>query len=148
MTDRGLAPQSLKFMASKVTFVSFDVIQFRENEMRSHWYRYEDIDLYYFQTLDGKIAKIHVSLFGQVIEWNPYDGLRTGLLVESENEGGASEVVQYDARANRTTVAQAIEVLEHASRIELDQREILLGCLRKPEALSFSFFKKILKLFF
>ena len=149
MSERVLSPESIEAMAGKIAFVSFDVIQFRDNEMRSHWYHYKEIDLYYFQALSGVIAKIHISIFGQVVEWNPMDGLRTGMLIEQEGEAGVSELIRYDARANQESLKQSMKVLEQAHKIELVQRQQLLSCLRQgPRTERLSFLRKILKVLF
>jgi len=148
MSERALPPESIKTMAENIAFVSFDVIQFRDNEMRSHWYRYREIDLYYFQTLNGDLAKLHISIFGQVIEWNQLDGIRTGLLIEEESEAGVSEIVQYDARTNRASVEQALEVLRHAVKIEAPQRAKLIACLNTGSAGVSHGWRAFLKRFF
>jgi hypothetical protein len=129
MSERAFAPDTIKNMAENDAFVSFDVIQYGNSEMRSHWYRYRDIDLYYFQTTDGDVAKIHITIFGQVVEWNKLDGVRTGLLIEHEGEAGVSEIVQYDARPNTACVKQAMDVLTQARKIEKADRERLLARL-------------------
>ncbi len=147
MPEKALSPDSIKIMAQNIAFVSFDVIQFREHEMRSHWYRYEDIDLYYFQTTDGTVAKIHMSIFGQVVEWNAMDGVRTGLLIEQEGVAGVSEVVQYDARVNQSSLEQAQLVLSWAQKIEEHQRQVLRRCLAGEMIFHVSFWKKIARWF-
>lgn len=148
MSEKVLLPQSIQNMAEKITFVSFDVIQFHDNEMRSHWYRYEDIDLYYFQNLAGDISKIHISVFGEVIEWNPLDGLRSGLLIEAEGDAGITEVIQYDARPSSKCLEQAVEILRAARNIELHQREQLICCLINGRVnLPKTFWQRVLSLF-
>jgi len=144
MAERYLAAESIKVMAQKVAFVSFDVIQFKDHEMRSHWYRYEELDLYYFQNDDGEIVKIHISLLGQVVEWNPLDGLRTGLLVEQECDKEVFQIIQYDARPNADSVGQSVEILENAAAIEEPQRLQMLQFLQgQARVTKPSFFKKL-----
>ena len=111
-------------MAQRLNFVSFDTLKIENQSIQSHWYRHEDIDLYYFQREDGSFIKVHVSVLGQIIEWNPLDGTRTGLMVEEEQGGEVFETVQYDARANGQSVAQSLVVIEHASCIDAELRQI------------------------
>lgn len=159
MAEASVSLNSLKTMAQKVRFVSFDVIQYQDKEMKSHWYRHEDsIDLYYFQSASGdksadsgRIVKLHLSVMGQILEWNPYDGVRTGLLIEEERAGGVFEIIQYDLRANEKTQAQCLLILNNAFLIESEVRERLIACVENqstksvPATSVLSFFKKLWK---
>lgn len=150
MSALALSLESLKTIAQEIHFISFDVVQFRDSEMRSHWYKHEsvDIDLYYFQNPEGHVIKIHVSIFGQVLEWTYLDGLRTGLLVEEETPAGVSEVIQYDARFNTETLQQGLEILRHAKAMDYEQRQRLVRCLGLEQGVIVSFWKKLFKRFF
>lgn len=127
--------ESIKTLAQRMNFVSFDTIQMEAQSIKSHWYRHEEgIDLYYFQKDDGRFLKLHISCFGQVIEWNPMDGTRTGLMIEEELGGEVFETVQYDARANRESVEQSVVILENASAIDEALRNELMVLLKHSEA--------------
>ncbi len=136
MHEKLVSTTSLKSMAEKIHFVSFDVVKFQDKEMRSHWYRYDAVDLYYFEKTDGDIVKINVNIFGQFMEWNPYDGLRTGVIVEEEKGGEVYEATQYDPELNESTRAQAQLILENAFQIETAKRQALLICLQKEHKIS------------
>lgn len=142
-------------MAAQIEFVSFDMIQIRDKELKSHWYKSEHIDLYYYQLSSGKLAKFHISLFGQVLEWSPKGGSRTGLLVEEERQDAVFEAIQFDLRPNLATIAQAVLVLKNALCVESHVREELLryfeSVLKNPVAEKSwfsgiaSFFRKLLR---
>lgn len=127
MSARAYSMENIKKMAGDIQFVSFDTIKIRDQELKSHWYKSENIDLYYFQNPSGALAKFHISLFGQILEWAPMAGLRTGFLIEEELQSAVSELIQYDQRANPTTVAQAKLVLNNASSVESGVRDEILN---------------------
>ncbi|MCC6138036.1 MAG: hypothetical protein IT287_05350 [Bdellovibrionaceae bacterium] len=126
--------ESIKNLAQKMNYVSFDVLQVQDQSVKSHWYRHEEgIDIYYFQKEDGSFIKLHISFFGQVIEWNPLDGTRTGLLVEQEQGNEVVETVHYDARANSQSLAQSLMIIENANCIAQDLRDELTVLLQLPQ---------------
>ncbi len=137
MIRQGQSLHILKSMAQKIHFISFDVVQFQDKEMRSHWYQYESLDLYYFEKTNLDLVKIHINVFGQVVEWNGLDGVRTGVLIEEEKEGQVFEVLQYDSRPNEKAIAQCLLVLENAFQIEPKQREKMIKCIQNRETKSF-----------
>lgn len=133
MSNFGHSLGALKSMAQKVKFVSFDVVQFQDKEMRSHWYKHDSIDLYYFEKSDHDLVKIHVNVFGQVVEWNRYDGARTGVMIEEEKANEVFEVLQYDQRPNTRALAQCLMVLENAFHIEDAARKKMIDCLQNSQ---------------
>ena len=145
MSEIAVSLDSLKTMAQKVRFVSFDVIQYQDKEIKSHWYKHDSIDLYYFQRGDGGIVKLHICIMGQILEWNPFDGVRTGLVIEEERAGGVFEIIQYDSRASYNAQAQSLLILSNAFLIEADIREKLICCLenKKTGSIFFSFLTKL-----
>jgi hypothetical protein len=132
MQGSAFSLEGIKKMASQIQFVSFDMIQIRDKEMKSHWYKSDNIDLYYYQTHTGKLVKFHISLFGQVLEWSPRTGVRTGLLVEVEMLDTVSESVHYDKEANAATMAQAMLVLKNALSVDAAVREELIQQVEAP----------------
>lgn len=107
--------ENLQMMAEKMEFISFDSLQMQGREIKSHWYRYGDIDFYYFEDrhYQPSVIKFYLSIFGQVIEWTPFDGLRTGVVVQSERSEGVTETVQFDRELNRAAVEQFHLFFEH-----------------------------------
>lgn len=149
-----LTIESIKTLAQRMNFVSFDTLQMETQSVQSHWYRHEEgLDLYYFQKEDGRLLKLHISCFGQVIEWNPLDGTRTGLLVEEEKGGEVFETVHYDARANRESVEQSVVIVQNANAIDEHLRKELLALLNHTGGVpqkreERSFFKRLFKRMF
>lgn len=129
-----LSLESIKNLAQNMNFVSFDILHVEQYAVKSHWFRHEQgLDLYYFQKDDGRLVKLHIAFFGQVIEWNPLDGTRTGMMVEEEMGSEVVETVHFDARANRESLAQCLMIIENASCLENDLRFELLSLLQLPQ---------------
>lgn len=126
----------IKTLAQRMNFVSFDTLELENQSVRSHWYRHDDgLDFYYFQKDDGRLIKLHISVLGQVIEWNPLDGTRTGLLVEHEQGGEVFESIHYDSRANHASLEQGVVVIENANGLASPLREELLRVLQHSESI-------------
>lgn len=129
-----LTIESIKTLAQRMNFVSFDTLQMERMSVQSHWFRHEDgLDVYYFQKDDGRLIKLHISCFGQVIEWNPMDGTRTGLMIEQEHGGEVIETVHYDARASHESVKQSVVILENASAIDKTLRQELVRLVQHSD---------------
>lgn len=127
--------ESIKTLAQNMNFVSFDILQVEQYSVKSHWYRHEQgLDIYYFQKDDGRLVKLHIAFFGQVIEWNPLDGTRTGLLMEEEIGSEVIETVHFDSRTNKESLAQSLVILENASCLAQDLRDQLLVLLQFPQS--------------
>lgn len=132
-----LTIDSIKTLAQRMNFVSFDTLQVEDQSVQSHWFRHEDgLDIYYFQKSDGRFIKLHISILGLVIEWNPMDGTRTGLMVEQEHGGEVFETVHYDVRANNESVAQSLVILENASCISEPLRQELAVLLKHSDKIT------------
>lgn len=132
MSAEPLYLESVKIMAQKMTFVSFDTLQVEGLEIKSLWYRYKDLDFYYFEAQDQRIIKLHVSAFGEVVEWNPYDGLRTGMIVQKEQAQGVFEVVHFDSRPSLTSIEQVQTIIAEAACLDHQQRLRLQAIFSTP----------------
>lgn len=117
--------ESIKSMAQKLQFLSYDSIQMDGMEIKSLWYQYKDLDFYYFETQDQRLVKLHVAAFGEVVEWNPFDGIRTGLIVQKEQAQGLFEVMHFDARPNRASIERVQSIIDNAGCLELSQKQKL-----------------------
>lgn len=107
----------LQTLAKNLKLASIDIIKTKNMDIESHWFRsIGPADLYYWKTKD-KIVKHQVSLFNQVIEWNEYDGVKTGY-VSDEAEVEKSEIICFDESVNVNVVEQAIEFLGNVISIE------------------------------
>lgn len=115
--------------------LAIDVQQGETTEFLSRWFHSpQDADLFIWFDGDHRIIKTQVSYFGQVIEWNPFDGTRTGLIIEEEAAGGreeeVTEIIRFDERAQARAVEQAIRVLRHVPELAEADRARLIRNLR------------------
>lgn len=107
----------LESLARSLKLTSIDVIKTRDMDIESHWYRSMGAaDLYYWKTKD-KIIKHQISIFDQVIEWNEFDGVKTGYISE-QRDADNSQVIQFDDRLNTHVLHQALDFLNNVDSIE------------------------------
>ncbi len=111
----------LDSLAKSLKLVSIDVIKTTNMDIESHWFRSSGpADFYYWKAKD-KIIKHQISLYNQVVEWNEYDGVKTGFVNDDVQEV-LSEVICFDQLVNQEVVAQAVEFLK---KIEQPDKEIV-----------------------
>lgn len=116
----------LKTLAKNLKLASIDVIKTSNMDIESHWFRsVGPADLYYWKA-KNKIVKHQVSLYNQVIEWNEFDGVKTGY-VNDDIDGGKAEVICFDKEVNTDVVEQAISFLAQVPSIEDDVLKELIS---------------------
>ncbi len=143
--DKGsLAPSVFDAAALGSSFqeVAVDVLRAEKTEFMSRWFRASrgEADLTIWIDSEKRIVKHQLSFFGQVVEWNPIHGTRTGLIVEEESDPGAgqvetAEIIRFDARAQAFAVTQAIGVLTHVPQLAEAERSLLIYNLRESPKL-------------
>jgi len=114
---RPLYHYDLKSLAKSLKLTSIDVIKTSNMDIESHWFRSSGpADLYFWKAKD-KIVKHQISLYNQVVEWNEYDGVKTGY-VNDDFDAEKTEVICFDKDVNSTVVEQAIEFLTSVDQVE------------------------------
>jgi hypothetical protein len=104
----------------------------------SRWFHSEkECDLFIWTDREANILKQQLSFFGQVVEWNIVEGLKTGLVVEDERQNAsrtvaASEIIRFDQQPQPTPVEQAIALLNHMTALQERERQALLGNFTDP----------------
>jgi hypothetical protein len=109
--------------------VASDLLRVEEREVETHWYHSKkDADLFFWKDHDRRIIKQQVSYFGQVVEWNMAEGIKTGLAIEEEGERGikGSSLVRYDAEPQRHAVDQGAQIIEHVEGLAPVDRDTLV----------------------
>ena len=116
-TLKQLQHYDLNSLAKGLKLTSIDVIKTSNMDIESHWFRSTGpADLYFWKAKD-KIVKHQVSLFNQVVEWNEYDGVKTGY-VNDDLYGDQAEVVCFDEIVNPRVVKQAIDFLSNVNEVD------------------------------
>ncbi len=124
-------------LGEAVKQVGVDYISVDQHRVETKWFRSgEDVDLVVWTDMAGTIIKQQLTFFGQVLEWNLVDGLKTGLIVEEETgqqESPASEMVRYDlVRPLDATVQQGVELLSSIACLSPQLRDGLVQNVVKP----------------
>ncbi|MEM7646935.1 MAG: hypothetical protein AAF203_08505 [Pseudomonadota bacterium] len=138
----------LKSLASNLKLASIDVIKTSNMDIESHWFRsVGPADLYFWKAKD-RIVKHQISLFDQVVEWNEYDGVKTGYV---NDEIEASDTICFDEDVNTEVIEKAIEFLGHARQLEAQVVKELIQHYRFYNRWQnrgvFRFLRRIFKLF-
>jgi len=118
--------------------VAVDVVRGENTEFLSRWYQASqgDVDLTIWWDGESRVVKQQLCLYGQVVEWNPIHGTRTGLVVEHDvGADEAAEIVHYDGRAQRDPIEQAISLIKLVSAINEPDRALLVYNFRESPKL-------------
>lgn len=109
---------------------SVDYIETENQRIKSIWYHSEfDYDVFIWLDTSGNIIKQQVNLCGEVLEWNILSGVRTGVLLEKENEfshENYSEEVIFDKDLNTSSKQSVIGTITFSVNIPEEYRERLL----------------------
>jgi hypothetical protein len=141
----------LAHVARSFREVAVDVIRGESTEFLSRWYqaKHGEADLTIWWDGDRRLVKQQLCLYGQVVEWNPIHGTRTGLVVEHEacapvepasgvvTDGTGdetAEIVHYDSKPQRTAVFQAIALIREVGAIpEADRALVVYNFRESPK---------------
>jgi hypothetical protein len=121
--------------------VAIDVVRGETTEFLSRWYQSANgnADLTIWWDGEKRVVKQQLCLYGQVVEWNPIHGTRTGLVVEQEtsppSEELTSEIVHYDSKVQKNSIDQAIILLRRVAAIHEPDRELLIYNFRESPKL-------------
>jgi hypothetical protein len=125
-----------------------DVVEGVSTVFTSRWFHSRhDSDFFIWVDGEQRIVKYQLCIFGQVIEWNPIDGTRTGVLIIDETLNAKQlntpaahhpssekqeppEVIRFDKKAQIDAVNQAIQVLSFVPDLSQEDRNRLISCLR------------------
>lgn len=131
-------------VGSSLEQLAVDVVKGESTDFMSRWFRSKahDADLVIWTDGEKRIIKHQLCFFGQVVEWNPIHGTRTGLVIEEEVEspaenakGGSSpdvaETIRFDSETAASVVGQAISVLKFVMSLSEADRSALIFNLRE-----------------
>lgn len=120
--------------------LAVDVVRGESTDFVSRWFRstVDDADLVIWTDSEKRIVKHQLCFYGQVVEWNPISGTRTGLVIEEEfvnPDNDLSETIRFDARVELPVVSQAIEVLAAVPEINDTERSTMIFNFRESPKL-------------
>jgi hypothetical protein len=127
----------LKEVGHSMQEMALDVVKSTDENIISRWYHSQKkADLYVWSDNHSNIIRSQFHLHGQIVEWNILEGVRTGLVVENEQENETTqEEIQFDSAPQKTAVMQVVNILSAMSVLRVEDREILIYNLKhSPKA--------------
>jgi hypothetical protein len=142
--------------------LAVDVVKGESTDFMSRWFRSTkgEADLVIWTDGEKRIIKHQLCFYGQVVDWNPINGTRTGLIIEEEvffgemtptysdvaassdsglpvapHDGEVSETIRFDQVLQRSVVAQAIELLLRVPSLNEEDRSSLIYNLKQSPKL-------------
>ena len=128
-----------KEIGSSLSAVAVEMIQSEGREIESHWFHSKkDADLFFWKDKDKNIIKQQVVFYGQLIEWNIVEGLRTGLLIEDETSQkmGSSPLIRFDDVPQKLTIHQGVRIISHVTTLKPDDKNLLIDNFTKSTSFS------------
>ncbi len=107
----------IKALAKSLKLASIDVIKTSKMDIESHWFRSLGPADLYFWKVKNKIVKHQISIYNQIIEWNEYDGVKTGFVNDDEAQQH-TETICFDEEVNPNVIRQALDFLEQVESID------------------------------
>jgi hypothetical protein len=132
--------------------LAVDVVKGETTDFMSRWFRAKkgEADLVIWTDGEKRIIKHQICFYGQVVDWNPINGTRTGLIIEEEmflaveettllaplpHDAEVSETIRFDQILQPPVVAQAIQVLMRIPDLNDADRSSLIFNLRQSPKL-------------
>ncbi|MCB0350459.1 MAG: hypothetical protein KDD38_04705 [Bdellovibrionales bacterium] len=115
--------------------VATDIIKKEDKEIQSHWYHSsKDADLFIWKDHKNNIIKQQISFYGQLMEWNIIEGVRTGLVIEDETTKlNGSALIRYDGELQKQTAQQGIDIVGHVPGLNAqDKIDIISNFIKSP----------------
>jgi hypothetical protein len=120
--------------------VGVDYQEIESREVQTRWFRGQssETDVFVWMNRDLKMIKQQISVMGLIAEWNILDGVRTGMIMESElsskdlTENGltpdttASEVIQFDKSTQKRTLDISLSILKNMTCLEPELKALML----------------------
>jgi hypothetical protein len=106
--------------------VAVDLIHTTSEEVISRWYHSNmSVDLFTWVDRAENVIKQQLSFHGQVVEWNCLEGIKTGVVIESDvgidenfqkkegDENLSSETIKFDDQPQNQSVVIALDILSY-----------------------------------
>ena len=137
MEDEKIAPIPLrsKQIGQSLIQHAVEVITENKHEILSTWYKgfgEADVDLYIWSDKKKNIIKQQINFYGQVVEWNIVEGLKTGVFLDhdiSEDSG----FIKYDFEKQNLNISQAVDIIKNMENLsETVKRELIFNFEEEP----------------
>ena len=118
--------------------VAVDIIQTDSSALTSRWFHSKrDVDLFVWSDGNHTVIKHQVSFYGQVVEWNEDEGVKTGMIIEQfspNTKETLSEIIHFDKIVQKKAVEQASEILKYVRDLSVEMRQTLLENLARSQS--------------
>jgi hypothetical protein len=134
--------------------LAVDVVKGETTDFMSRWFRATkgEADLVIWTDGEKRIIKHQICFYGQVVDWNPINGTRTGLIIEEEvnfnqvdgaaagpelipHDSEVSETIRFDHVSQSSVVAQAVALLLRVPELSENDRASLIYNLKQSPKL-------------
>lgn len=116
--------------------MSVDTITTKNHQIKSYWYRsHTEADLFIWVDNKSSIIKQQFNVYGQVVEWNIIDGIKTGYITEGETLDGRvlNSQVKYDSNVQVHAVNQALDICQRVEKdVFFDKDQLVKNFLEAP----------------
>jgi hypothetical protein len=131
-----------KSIGKSLKEVAVDMIKTESDNLISRWFHSDmDTDLFTWVDQGQNIIKQQISFNGQVVEWNCLEGIKTGVVVESDmnpvpqdeaQPKHNSETIMFDANPQPKSVGLALEILQYME-VDAGFHQQLVGNFKDPQ---------------
>jgi len=119
-----------KEIGNSLRKVSVETVKTETQDIISHWYHSDqEADLYFWVDENSNIIRQQLSFFGQVVEWNLVEGVKTGITEVDENKKIGlmnKEKIVFDMSPQAASVGQAISLMENLVFIDKCSQDSLV----------------------
>jgi hypothetical protein len=104
-----------------------DEFEGEAGRVRASWHRSSlGAELLLWRSAEGLLLQAQLNVRGEIAQWDPAHGARTGLVVEADVAPGAlEETVRFDVSAVRAALERAAIVVRAVESLDLAEREAL-----------------------
>lgn len=120
--------------------VGIDYQEIESKQIETRWFRDQisETDVFVWMSKDRRMIKQQVTVMGLLTEWNALDGVRTGVMLESElsardlmqsgltPDATASEAIHFDKNPQQRTLDISISILKNMTCAEPELKELML----------------------
>ena len=127
--QKKISHYNLETLASSLRLESIDVLETQRVDLESHWYRSEGPAELFFWVAKDRMIKHQLNLFGQVVEWNEYDGVKTGYINE-ERMGHTFDIksmIEFDKTPEAEVTNMACEFIRKVHILNADTKSQIVG---------------------
>lgn len=115
--------------------VAVDVIETEGSPIYSRWFHSKcDVELFIWTDAERNVIKHQFTFYGQVVEWNIFEGVKTGVVIEEETGSGSDETtretIRFDESVDGNAINKAISLVEFASEVKDSDRHKIAENLR------------------